>query len=73
MSRMGTAYIHRINDEVPPLEDEYLRTCEADARKFSANWDTGTSGTLAAHVMRLLRELARVKAELAMAKARPYA
>lgn len=73
MSRSGTAYIHRLNEDVPPLEDDYLARCEADARKFSANWDTGTSGTLAAHVMRLLRELARVKAEAAMAKARPFA
>lgn len=72
MSRIGSEYIRQLND-VPPLEDDYLQKCEQNARRFSACWDTGTSGTLAAHVMRLLRELAHVKAELAMARARPYA
>lgn len=72
MSRMGTAYIHRLNEEVPPLTDEYLTQCEQDARKFSACWDAGTSGTLAAHVMRLLRELVRVKVELARQHEQPY-
>jgi hypothetical protein len=43
-----------------PLSDEYLQQCEYDARKFSGAW-TGTSGTLAAHVMRLLAELRRLK------------
>ena len=72
MSRMGTAYIHRLNDEVPPLTDEYLTKCEQDARRFSACWDAGTSGTLAGHVMRLLRELARVKGVLAVERARRH-
>jgi hypothetical protein len=46
-----------------PLTDAYLQQCEWDARKFSGCWDQGTSGVLAAHVMRLLRELQRLKAE----------
>lgn len=70
MSHSGTAYIHRINDEVPRLTDAYLQQCEWDARKFSACWDAGTSGVLAAHVMRLLRELSYVKGELAVERAR---
>ena len=70
MSHSGTAYIHRLNGDIPPLTDAYLQQCEFDARKFSANWDTGTSGVLAAHVMRLIRELSRVKGELAVERAR---
>ena len=49
-----------------PLSDAYLQQCEWDARKFSGCWDQGTSGTLAAHVMRLLSELSRVKGSLAV-------
>lgn len=52
-----------------PLSDAYLQQCEFDARRFSGAW-TGTSGTLAAHVMRLLAELSRVKGELAVERAR---
>ena len=52
-----------------PLTDAYLQQCEWDARKFSGAY-TGTSGTLAAHVMRLLAELSRVKGELAVERAR---
>ena len=52
------------------LTDAYLQQCEWDARKFSGCWDQGTSGTLAAHVMRLLAELSRVKGELAVERAR---
>jgi hypothetical protein len=48
-----------------PLSDAYLQQCEFDARKFSGAY-TGTSGTLAAHVMRLLAELSRVKGRLAV-------
>lgn len=48
-----------------PLSDAYLQECEWDARKFSGAY-TGTSGTLAAHVMRLLAELSRVKGQLAV-------
>ena len=43
-----------------PLADEYLTQCEHDARRFQGAW-TGTSGTLAAHVMRLLAEVRRLK------------
>jgi hypothetical protein len=49
-----------------PLSDAYLQQAEWDARKFSGCWDQGTSGTLAAHVMRLLAELSRVKGSLAV-------
>ena len=52
------------------LTDSYLQQCEWDARKFSGCWDQGTSGTLAAHVMRLLAELSRVKGEAAVERAR---
>jgi hypothetical protein len=48
-----------------PLSDAYLLECEMRARKFSGAF-TGTSGTLAAHVMRLLAELSRVKGRLAV-------
>jgi hypothetical protein len=48
-----------------PLSDAYLQQCEWDARKFSGAY-TGTAGTLAAHVMRLLAELSRVKGTLAV-------
>jgi hypothetical protein len=49
-----------------PLSDAYLQQCEFDARKFQSTWDQGTSGVLAAHVMRLLAELSRVKGRLAV-------
>jgi hypothetical protein len=49
-----------------PLTDAYLAQCEMDARQFSGCWDQGTSGVLAAHVMRLLFELSRVKGKLAV-------
>lgn len=38
------------------LSAEYLAEAERDARRFSGAY-TGTSGTLAAHVMRLLKEV----------------
>ena len=53
-----------------PLSDAYLQQCEWDARKFQGCWDAGTSGKLAAHVMRLLAELSRVKGEAAVMRAR---
>jgi hypothetical protein len=53
-----------------PLTDAYLQQCEWDARKFSGCWDQGTSGVLAAHVMRLLSELSRVKGEAAVQRAK---
>jgi hypothetical protein len=49
-----------------PLSDAYLQQCEFDARRFQGCWDQGTSGVLAAHVMRLLAELSRVKGKLAV-------
>jgi hypothetical protein len=52
-----------------PLSDAYLAKAEYDARTFSGAY-TGTSGTLAAHVMRLLAELSRVKGELAVERSR---
>ena len=52
-----------------PLTDAYLQQAEFDARRFQGAW-TGTSGTLAAHVMRLLAELSRVKGESAVERAR---
>jgi hypothetical protein len=53
-----------------PLTDAYLQQCEWDARKFSGCWDQGTSGVLAAHVMRLLRELQQVKGQAAVERAK---
>ena len=47
------------------LSDAYLAQCEQDARRFSGAY-TGTAGTLAAHVLRLLAELSRVKGRLAV-------
>ena len=52
-----------------PLTLEYMTQAERDARKFSGAY-TGTSGTLAAHVMRLLAEVARLNGELALQRAR---
>lgn len=49
---------------VEPLTAEYLAQAEHDARRFSGAY-TGTSGTLAAHVMRLLAERRRLLAEIA--------
>jgi hypothetical protein len=48
-----------------PLTDAYLAECEQRARRFSGCWDAGTSGTLAADVMRLLFEVRRLKVEAA--------
>ncbi len=47
------------------LSDAYLAQCEWDARRFSGAY-TGTTGTLASHVLRLLAELSRVKGKLAV-------
>jgi len=52
-----------------PLADAYLAQCEQDARRFSGAY-TGTSGTLAAHVMRLLADRERLAEELAAERAR---
>ncbi len=50
---------------VEQLSDAYLAQCEWDARRFSGAY-TGTAGTLASHVLRLLAELSRVKGKLAV-------
>jgi hypothetical protein len=47
-----------------PLEAEYLAQAERDARRFSGAY-TGTSGTLAAHTLRLLKEGKRMSATIA--------
>jgi hypothetical protein len=46
------------------LKAEYLKECEYRARRFAGAY-TGTSGTLAADVLRLLIEVRRLKAEAA--------
>jgi hypothetical protein len=53
-----------------PLADAYLEQCEQDARRFSGAY-TGTSGTLAAHVMRLLAEVRRLRVAAAQQVERP--
>jgi hypothetical protein len=52
-----------------PLPDAYLLEAELRARKFSGAY-TGTSGTLAADVLRLLAEVGRLKGEAAVERAR---
>ena len=52
-----------------PLSDAYLQQCEFDARKFQGAY-TGTAGTLAAHVMRLLAEVRRLRVLIAFAENR---
>ena len=52
-----------------PLRDAYLLEAELRARKFSGAY-TGTSGTLAADVLRLLKEVSRLKGEAAVQRAR---
>ena len=52
-----------------PLSDDYLEQCEFDARRFSGAY-TGTAGTLAGHVLRLIAELSLVKGEAAVERAR---
>jgi hypothetical protein len=42
-----------------PLSDEYIATAVRDARRFQGQW-CGTSGNLAAHVMRLVNERKRM-------------
>ena len=60
-----------------PLTDEYLEDCRQRANRYMGQW-TGTSGSLAADVRRLLWELDRVKQLLAEHQAerderfRPY-
>ena len=52
-----------------PLTDEYLEEAEQRARRFSGAY-TGTSGTLAADVMRLLAERKRLLELLAEERAK---
>jgi hypothetical protein len=40
----------------PPLTEDYIAKAMQDARQFQANWDCGTSGVLAAHTFRLIKE-----------------
>lgn len=47
-----------------PLTNSYLAECEQRARCFSGAY-TGTAGTLAADVIRLLKEVQRLKVEAA--------
>ena len=56
--------------EPEPLTAEYLQQCEQRARQFSGAY-TGTSGSLAADVMRLLAEVARLQCEAAYRENRP--
>lgn len=48
--------------EREPLTDEYLEDCRHRAKRFQGQW-TGTSGALAADVMRLLWEVERLKVQ----------
>ena len=60
-----------MSDLRPALTDDDLVRMEHRARKSGAgNCWTGTSGTLAADVMRLLAERARLLCELARAEER---
>ena len=45
------------------LSDEYLQQAEWDARRFQGAY-TGTAGTLAAHVLRMLDEIRSLRAKL---------
>ena len=47
-----------------PLTPDYLEDCRRRAKRFQGQW-TGTSGALAADVMRLLWEVNRLKVEMA--------
>jgi hypothetical protein len=51
-----------IRTTYPPPTAEELEQWERDARKFAGAY-TGTAGTLASHVIRLLAELARIERE----------
>ena len=66
MSRMSDADILTQRE---PLADDYLAEAEQDARRFQGAY-TGTSGTLAAHVMRLLGEVRRLRVLIAFAENR---
>lgn len=72
MSRTGAAYIDSVNAEQHSLDHDYLVSAEQRARRFQGAW-TGTSGTLAADVMRLIAEVRRLRVEVAMERARRFA
>ena len=55
--------------DTPPLTADDLAHIEHRARRYSGAW-TGTAGTLAADVIRLLRERLRLLKELAVLQAR---
>lgn len=61
---MGSWYIEQLNAERAQLTDEYLADCESRARRYQGQW-TGTAGSLAADVMRLLWEVQRLKVQMA--------
>lgn len=69
MSRSGDAYIEALNADRVPLAESYLEQCEQSARRFSGAY-TGTAGTLAGMVLHCLREIRRLKVELAVEQAR---
>lgn len=50
-------------DDPQPLEQWYLEEADVRARKHQGAW-TGTSGSLAADVLRLLGEVKRLRVEL---------
>lgn len=61
---MSDWYREHLRAQRQPLADEYLQQCEGRARQYQGQW-TGTAGSLAADVMRLLWEVERLKVELA--------
>jgi hypothetical protein len=52
------------------LEEDYLEQCRLRANRYMGQW-TGTAGSLAADVRRLLAEVQRLKVLLAHASERP--
>jgi hypothetical protein len=58
-----------MRDAVPPLTADDLARMEHRARRFSGAY-TGTAGTLAGDVIRLLRERLRLLEEIAVLRAR---
>lgn len=58
-----------VRDEVSPLTSDDLAHIEHRARRYQGAW-TGTAGTLAADVIRLLRERLRLLEENALLRAR---
>lgn len=52
-----------------PLTREYLEDCRKRANRYMGQW-TGSCGSLAADVRRLMWELERVQGELAVLRAK---